>query len=161
MLKAIWAQSQEGIIGDGLNIPWYIPEDFKRFKSLTQGSNIIMGRKTWESLPTKPLPNRENYVLSSHDPGEWSQGANVINNIDQSPDNGWVIGGQNVYEQYMDKIGIIEQTCVGVLLSESVKHPVYAPDIPDDFSIVEETEWTISKTPRGRIYYRFVTWERN
>lgn len=161
MLKAIWAQSQDGIIGDGLDIPWYIPEDFQHFKSLTQDSNIIMGRKTWESLPKKPLPNRNNYVLSSHQSGQWSQGAQVIYNINQSPDDGWVIGGQNIYEQYLDKVTVIEQTCVKVHLAESVSVPIYAPRIPDDFTIVEETEWTISENPHDQLYYKFVTWKRN
>jgi len=80
MLGAIWAQSLDGIIGDGEQMPWHVPEDLKHFKDVTMGAPVIMGRKTWESLNPKfrPLPGRENYVLSSRAPGQWSAGAQVI-----------------------------------------------------------------------------------
>ena len=58
------AVSPEGIIGKNNTIPWHYSADLKRFKRLTTGKTIIMGRKTWESLPVKPLPNRRNIVIS-------------------------------------------------------------------------------------------------
>ena len=94
MIGAIWAQSRNGVIGDGQGMPWHIPEDLKHFKAVTLGQPVIMGRRTWESLPFKPLPGRENLVLSSRDPGEWSAGATVITEI---PQEGWIIGGGEVY----------------------------------------------------------------
>ena len=72
MLGAIWAQSVDGIIGDGEDMPWHLPEDLKHFKDTTSGHPIIMGRRTWESLPFKPLPNRKNIVLSSREAGALS-----------------------------------------------------------------------------------------
>lgn len=160
MLQAIWAQSQDGIIGDGLDIPWHISEDFQHFKTMTQGNNVIMGRKTWESLPKKPLQKRNNYILSSQQPSEWSQGAYVINSIDQTPDDGWVIGGRQIYDQYMDKIGIIEQTIVDVNLEGEVSNPVYAPRIPNNFIVQNESLWKTSHTPQGFLNYKFVTWKK-
>jgi len=65
-IHLIWAQDQNGGIGKGGRLPWYIPEDLKNFKKLTLNSTIVMGRKTWESLPIKPLPERRNVVLSSN-----------------------------------------------------------------------------------------------
>ena len=62
----IWAQDQNGGIGRDRKLPWHIPEDLKNFKKLTINSTIVMGRKTWASLPVKPLPERRNVVLSSH-----------------------------------------------------------------------------------------------
>ena len=74
-ISAIVAVSENGVIGiDGV-IPWQaIPEDMRQFRELTTGHVVIMGRKTWESLPVKPLPNRINYVLSKSVPlaSPWS-----------------------------------------------------------------------------------------
>ena len=60
----IWAQDQGGGIGKNGKLPWHVSEDLKNFKKVTLNSTVIMGRKTWESLPIKPLPDRENIVLS-------------------------------------------------------------------------------------------------
>ena len=64
-LKAIVAVALNGVIGNGLDIPWHISEDFKHFKKTTTGGIIVMGRKTWQSLGERPLPNRENVVITS------------------------------------------------------------------------------------------------
>ena len=64
-IHLIWAQDCDGGIGKQGQLPWHISEDLKNFKKITLNSHIIMGRKTWESLPFKPLPNRRNIVLSS------------------------------------------------------------------------------------------------
>lgn len=67
-LSLIWAQSSSGVIGRANGIPWRLPEDMARFKDLTMGHTVIMGRRTWDSLPAKfrPLPGRENVVLTRH-----------------------------------------------------------------------------------------------
>ena len=67
--KAIAAMSENRVIGEGNRIPWHLPDDFKWFKRMTSGNVVIMGRKTFESLGNKPLPNRINIVLSRH-PGK-------------------------------------------------------------------------------------------
>ena len=64
-IHLIWAQDKNGGIGERGKLPWHITEDLKKFKQLTLNSTIIMGRKTWESLPIKPLPKRKNIILSS------------------------------------------------------------------------------------------------
>ena len=99
MLRAIWAQNLMGLIGDGKSMPWHVPEDLQHFKKLTLGSPIIMGRRTWESLPVRPLPGRKNLVLSRRTPGKWSNGASVIASV---PESGWVIGGGVVYAATID-----------------------------------------------------------
>lgn len=63
--KAIVAVAQNGVIGCGMKIPWHISEDFKHFKRTTLGGVVAMGRRTWESLGGRPLPGRENVVLTS------------------------------------------------------------------------------------------------
>ena len=64
-IELIWAQDEQGGIGKNGKLPWQISEDLKNFKKITSGFPVIMGRKTWNSLPFKPLPNRRNIVLSS------------------------------------------------------------------------------------------------
>ena len=63
-IHLIWAQDENGGIGKEGKLPWHISEDLKNFKKLTLNSTILMGRKTWESLPIRPLPKRRNIVLS-------------------------------------------------------------------------------------------------
>ncbi len=69
MISIIVAVSEDWGIGKDNELLWHIPEDLKRFKSLTLGKTVIMGKKTWESLPRKPLPGRKNIVLTDI-PGE-------------------------------------------------------------------------------------------
>ena len=64
-IHLIWAQDKYGGIGENGKLPWHVSEDLKNFKKITLNSTIIMGRKTWDSLPIKPLPKRENIILSS------------------------------------------------------------------------------------------------
>lgn len=59
MIKLIVAHDENRVIGNEGKIPWNIPEDLKNFKKLTTGHVVVMGRKTWDSLPKKPLPNRD------------------------------------------------------------------------------------------------------
>ena len=66
-IHLIWAQDLNGGIGKKGKLPWHISEDLKNFKKITLNSTVIMGRKTWDSLPFKPLPKRRNIVLSSSD----------------------------------------------------------------------------------------------
>ncbi len=64
VISLVYAQSRNGIIGDAGGLPWHIPSDLKRFKETTLGKPVIMGRKTWDSLPRKPLPGRLNIVIT-------------------------------------------------------------------------------------------------
>ena len=64
MIKLVLAVAENGVIGKDGAIPWHISEDLKRFKALTMGHTVVMGRKTWDSLPKKPLPGRVNIVVT-------------------------------------------------------------------------------------------------
>jgi dihydrofolate reductase len=64
IVSLVYAVSRNGVIGQGGGLPWHIPTDLKHFKAVTLGKPVIMGRKTWESLPRKPLPGRRNLVIS-------------------------------------------------------------------------------------------------
>ncbi len=96
----IWAQSTSGVIGRGGGIPWRLPEDQARFKQLTLGHTVVMGRLTWESLPAglRPLPGRANVVLTRQ-PDYRADGAQVVSTIDAALTGAetWVIGGEQIY----------------------------------------------------------------
>jgi len=98
-LNLIWAQSTSGVIGRDNGVPWRVPEDMARFKELTMGHTVIMGRLTWESLPAtvRPLPGRRNVVLTRQ-AGYMAEGAEVVQSLEDAPlDDAWVIGGSQIY----------------------------------------------------------------
>ena len=177
MLGTIWAQSLDGIIGDGSVMPWHVPEDLKHFKEVTMGAPVIMGRKTWESLNPKfrPLPGRENIVLSRRAPGEWSAGAPVVDNLvaalDATLDDAWIIGGGQLYNSSLDRVDTIELTLMGVQVGDAYgDDAVLAPTVPEEFSLSADTDWlssesghlTIPCQPPSELpmKYRFITYNR-
>ena len=101
-LGVVWAQARGGVIGADGGLPWHLPEDLARFKALTTGSTVVMGRATWESLPAavRPLPGRRNVVLSRR-PGFRTDGATVAGSLEEAlagaSGDVWVIGGATVY----------------------------------------------------------------
>ena len=107
-IKMIAAVGMDNIIGIDNDIPWYLPEDFQHFKKTTETHDIIMGSKTWDSLPRKPLPNRRNIILSrTARPSEgdvlWMTSIDdVIAHQGQDPDRiSFVIGGGEIYTKFM------------------------------------------------------------
>jgi len=102
-LSIIVAIAENGVIGKGNNLLWHISEDLKRFKKLTSGHSIIMGRKTFESIG-KPLPNRRNIVISRNT-SIHAEGCEIANSIEnalkltQNEDEVFVIGGGQIYKQ--------------------------------------------------------------
>ena len=101
-IHLIWAQDKNGGIGKDGKLPWHISEDLKNFKSLTLNSTVIMGRKTWDSLPTKPLPNRKNIILSKTKKiGQitYQSFEECLQEIKkQDLDKIFVIGGRSIYQ---------------------------------------------------------------
>jgi len=93
----IWAQSTSGVIGRDGGIPWSLPEDLARFKQLTMGHTVVMGRRTWESLPVRvrPLPRRRNVVLTRQ-ADYMADGATRLEDA-LADDETWVIGGGEIY----------------------------------------------------------------
>jgi dihydrofolate reductase len=103
-LVLIVAVADNGVIGVRGDLPWRIPEDLKRFKALTMGKPMIMGRKTWDSLPKKPLPGRTNIVVT-RDPAFRAEGAKIAYGFDEAlamaraenPPEIMVIGGEAIF----------------------------------------------------------------
>ena len=106
------AVSPEGVIGKDNSIPWHYSEDLKRFKSLTLDKTVIMGRRTWESLPVKPLPERRNIVITRSS----LDGVECFQSIDDAlrtcKGDVWFIGGAMIYQEALGKADIIDMTLV-------------------------------------------------
>jgi dihydrofolate reductase len=105
-INMIFARAANGVIGKNNTIPWRLPEDMAHFKQLTHGWPVIMGRKTWDSLPPKfrPLPGRANIVVTRQK--DWSDaGAQVAGSLEQALDlcrtssEVWIMGGSQIYAQ--------------------------------------------------------------
>ena len=101
----IAAIDQEKAIGKNGEIPWHYPEDLKHFRNLTKGETVIMGRKTYFSLPEdfRPLPERENIVLTRGDP-EVDESVKVMNSLEEAYESAenekvFIAGGASVYDQ--------------------------------------------------------------
>jgi dihydrofolate reductase len=113
----VFARARNGVIGKEGLLPWHLPEDLAHFKRVTMGSPVIMGRKTWESLPPRfrPLPGRANIVVTRQ--GDWSApGANRARSIEEAialctgSETAWVIGGAEIYAQALEMAHVAEVT---------------------------------------------------
>ena len=129
------AVAENNVIGNDGDIPWHIPEDLKHFKELTEGFPVIMGRKTFESLPEsfRPLPNRKNIVLSRS--GFKAEGTVTAKSLEeaysiaeQDSEKVFVIGGSAVYELALSECDRLEITRV----HEEYDGDTYFPEIDDE-----------------------------
>lgn len=166
-VSLIWAQAQNGVIGQDGGIPWHLPEDLAHFRELTTGSTVVMGRRTWESLPERfrPLPGRRNIVVTRNT--DWSAtGAEVRHSIEAAlePEAGdqprpgdeiWVIGGGEIYAQALPRADRLEITEVQLDLDGDTR----APELGDEWqrTVSPAEGWAESRTG---IRYRFVSLER-
>lgn len=143
--KAIAAMSLNRVIGNGNQIPWHLPEDFKWFKQMTTGNVVVMGRKTFESIG-KPLPNRETIVLSRS--AFIFPGVKTIQSLDElSPlmadRQVFICGGAQIYEQTLPLCSDLYLT----LVKREVTGDAFFPAFEDRFELVEE----IRATPEFKI----------
>lgn len=112
-LRAIIAAvSPEGAIGKGGKIPWHHPGDYRRFKRLTTGTTIIMGRLTWESIGSRPLSKRRNLVISSRPVPNTECFRNIREALATCEGDVWFVGGTRIYEDAMRWVDVIDLTYV-------------------------------------------------
>jgi dihydrofolate reductase len=146
----VWAQAANGVIGRDGALPWHLPEDMAHFRELTRGATVIMGRRTWESLPERfrPLPGRRNVVLTRQ---QHIEGADVFDSLEKALANVegdvWVMGGAAVYTAALP----FADTVVVTEIQESFEGDTYAPAV--DRTPSSTTEWRESKTG---LHYRVV-----
>lgn len=137
-LSMIVAAAEDGAIGRGGDLIWHISADLKRFKALTMGHTIIMGRKTWDSLPKGALPGRRNVVVT-RDKSFSAKGADVYNSLEEAinscqGEEAFIIGGAQIYRQAMP------------IVSKLFLTRVYAsyPDADAFFPEIIADEWYIA-----------------
>lgn len=117
MLTLIAATSTNHALGKDNQLVWHLPDDFKRFKTLTSGHHIIMGRKTFESFP-KPLPNRTHVIITRQKNYEAPEGCIVVSSLEKAieicpkNDEVFIIGGGEIYKQSIDVADKVELTRV-------------------------------------------------
>jgi len=129
-IHMIFARAANGVIGRDNTIPWRLPEDMAHFKRLTTGWPVIMGRKTWDSLPPKfrPLPGRANIVITRQQ-GWKEAGAETAASLADAlalcaaSEEAWVIGGAQIYAQAMPLAERIEVTEI----AEDIEGDAFAP----------------------------------
>jgi len=112
MIGAIVAMTEDRVIGKDGTLPWHYSADLKRFKRLTMGSTIIMGRKTWESLLKKPLPGRRNIVITRSDIPDVECFKNIEGALADCTGDVWFIGGAQLFEHGLAYCDIIDITYV-------------------------------------------------
>lgn len=171
-VNLIAAVANGGIIGNKGKLPWYIPEDLKRFRELTIGKPCIMGRKTWESLPDncRPLSGRQNIVLSRAHRNNFS--ATLHNEVIHGDDlesviaycrnyekgDPFIIGGAKVYEEALEK-GLVDKLYLTHILA-SFEGDAYFPihlTTRDKYKLIESNKF---KHKSEDYFYYFEEYER-
>lgn len=154
----IVAMSKNRVIGKDGDIPWHISEDFKRFKRLTLNSCVVMGRKTYDSLPFKPLPKRENVVLTRSD--AQYEGAKVFSDYQEALEYAkgnhekvFIIGGSAIYQEGLKYADVLELT----IINKEVEGDTYFPEFDTDLFVEVSREEHIDEKEGA---YAFVTYER-
>jgi dihydrofolate reductase len=160
MISIIVAVSEDWGIGKDNELLWHISEDMKRFKKLTFGNTVIMGKKTWESLPRRPLPGRKNIVLTDI-PEECIDCSVTAYSIEDAlgkcnnEDEVFVIGGGSIYRQFMPIADRLYITHV----HKNAPADAYFPEIdPNTWKVVEREEY--SENESGNIPYTYIVYER-
>lgn len=159
MISIIVAVSDDWGIGKNNDLLWNIPDDLKRFKKITTGKTVIMGKRTWESLPKRPLPGRRNMVITDI-PGEVIEGAVMAYSINEAvskcenDEEAFIIGGGSIYRQFMpvaDKLYITH-------VHSKAPADIYFPEIDGTiWKIVEQEE---NPEGDGHPAYTYVVYER-
>lgn len=156
MLSLIAGISQNNCIGKNGQLPWHIPEDLKHFREVTAGKIVLMGRKTWESLPEKfrPLPNRINIVITRQTDYSVPTGVEVYATIDEAVaahpnEEIMVIGGAEIYKQTIDKAEKLYMTHI----NQAVDGDAFFPTI--DLTIWKETDRADHSNYSFVTYFRY------
>lgn len=156
----IWAQARDRVIGDDGDMPWHLPEDFAHFRAMTRGCPVVMGRRTWESLPAaaRPLPGRRNIVVTgdSARAAEIARaGAEAVDSLaaglqlaaasasasdasSGAPERIWILGGGAIYAEAVER-GLADAAVVTVI-DLDVDGDTRAPRLPEEDWRLESTD---------------------
>jgi dihydrofolate reductase len=156
-LHLIYARARNGTIGKDGQMPWHLPEDLVHFKRVTLGQPVIMGRKTWDSLPARfrPLPGRFNIVITRQT--DWrSEGALRAASMDEAmrlcgdvPD-AWIMGGADIYRQAEP----LASTAVVTEIDADFEGDAFAPELGDTWQEIRRE----SHVGANGLNFSFVTY---
>ncbi len=158
-ITLIAAAAENNALGKDNQMVWHLPDDFKRFKKLTTGHCIIMGRKTLESM-NGPLPNRTNIIITRQKDYTY-EGCTIVHSLDEAlkacpqDEEVFVIGGGEIYKQAIDKADKIELTRVHT----TVEADAYFPEIDTDKWQLTNEEYH-PKDEKHKLDFTYRTWVR-
>ncbi|MFG5775534.1 dihydrofolate reductase [Comamonas sp. J-3] len=163
LIQLIYARAANGVIGNNNQLPWHLPEDMAFFKQKTAGSTVVMGRKTWDSLPARfrPLPGRHNVVVTRQagwQPEPASAQVSVASTIEGALDTAralgkpvWVMGGAQIYAQSLplaDEVWVTE-------IAQDFAGDAYAPSLGPEWQEASRQAHTSSNgLPFSFVCYR-------
>ncbi len=151
MVSLIWAMSDDGVIGAGNRLPWKLPADMRWFRRHTLGKPVVMGRRTFESLGAKPLPERLNIVIT-REQGYQAQGARVVHSPEEAlaaaepAEEVMIIGGADLYRQLLPRAHRLYMTLVhgsfdGDALFPRIDRSEWREVDGQEFSADEQNRW--------------------
>ncbi|SFC64095.1 dihydrofolate reductase [Alkalibacterium subtropicum] len=146
MITFVWAEDENGLIGKNGELPWHLPADMQFFKEVTLTGDVVMGRKTLDSIPNPPLKKRENFVLTSN-PSFDLEGIHVCHSkkeiLDKTEDSKkplHVIGGVSLFELFIDDVDMLYRT----VIHDSFEGDTYMPAIDySQFELIEEKKGAV------------------
>ena len=157
-LGLIYARSRNGVIGKDNAMPWHLPEDLAHFKRTTLGAPVIMGRKTWDSVPPRfrPLPGRRNIVVTRD--AQWQEaGAERVASLDEAialvagEPQAWITGGAEIFRLALPRA----QVAVVTEIDADIEGDIHAPQLGDNWrEVARERHVAASGLP-----YSFVTYQ--
>ena len=160
IISMIAAVAGNGVIGKENTMPWHISADLKRFKELTLGKPVIMGRKTYESLPFKPLPGRKNIIITNNRMNRYEGAITVTSpeealNLCRADDEVFICGGAQIYNRFINLADKMYITMIFKSFDGDVKFPeIYQ----DDWLDVKKS--TMHKDEKSGLEYIFVDYKR-
>ena len=160
ILKAIVAYAENRVIGKDNDLIWHLPDDLKHFKRHTAGKTIIMGRKTWDSLGGRPLPNRRHIVIT-RSTDFTADGAEVVNSLEaaidlaQHEEEVFIVGGAQIYTLSLPLIDVLEIPAVHADFEGDAFFPVFAEA---DFELTSQEHHPVDE--KHQYSFTFKTWKR-
>jgi dihydrofolate reductase len=155
MIKIIVATSKNRVIGNNNSLIWNLPNDLRRFKEITSGGTVVMGRNTYESIG-KPLPNRRNIIITRSSLS--IEGCEVVNSIEEAlllcNNDCFIIGGGEIYKQTID----ISEKIYLTLIHEEFEGDSYFPEIDSTWFKVSRVD--NYPDDKNKYKYSFIEYEK-
>jgi dihydrofolate reductase len=156
MINIIVATSKNRVIGNNNSLIWSLPADLKRFKQITTGNTVVMGRKTYESIG-KPLPNRRNIIIT-RDTNYLVDNCVIVNSLEEAlmlcNNDCFIIGGGEIYNQ---SIGIADKIYL-TLIQEDFEGDTYFPEIGEEWTKVSREDFEPDEKNAHK--YSFINYEK-